>query len=384
MDDPVREANGAEVGIDAAALTLRPLDDRPAVFTPAQVRELDRATIEDMGVPGTGAHGAGGLGSQLAGPVALPRQAHPHRLRSGQQRRRRSGGGQATPPGRPPGGLRGGRRRPLRATSVRRRRASTSEPPQKAGVNLRVGDGARLPVGRDRAGGRLSSWAPAPKGNCEGRLGRVGSAINAAGARGVPVVAVDVPSGVDATTGSIAAGTVAADVTITFHAAKSGLVCPPGSEAAGEVLVWDIGIPGFLEPEPDLWVVTAEDVNIPGRRVDDHKYRAGYVAVLGGLDRLSWRRVAGVPGRLPGRGGVRAPADGCRRRERSAGPAGGGGACRRSGRATAWPTPVAALAVLADERLGAAGRRSGTWARTRRRSNGCEAGDPGEHGARCA
>ena len=46
--------------------------------------------------------------------------------------------------------------------------------------------------------------------------------------------------------------------------------------------MWDIGIPGFLEPEPDLWVVTEDDVNIPGRRVDDHKYRAGYVAVLAG------------------------------------------------------------------------------------------------------
>ncbi len=69
---------------------------------------------------------------------------------------------------------------------------------------------------------------------------------------------------------------------MTFHAAKTGLVCPPGSEAAGEVVVWDIGIPAFLEPEPDVWVVTEEDVNIPGRRVDDHKYRAGYVAVLAG------------------------------------------------------------------------------------------------------
>jgi hydroxyethylthiazole kinase-like uncharacterized protein yjeF len=93
---------------------------------------------------------------------------------------------------------------------------------------------------------------------------------------------VDVPSGVDATTGRMAGDAVAADVTITFHAAKSGLVCPPGSEAAGEVLVWDIGLPPFLEPEPDLWVVTAGDVNVPGRRSDDHKYRAGFVAVLAG------------------------------------------------------------------------------------------------------
>ena len=48
------------------------------------------------------------------------------------------------------------------------------------------------------------------------------------------------------------------------------------------MVVWDIGIPESLEPEPDLWVVTPDDVNVPGRRVDDHKYRAGYVAVLAG------------------------------------------------------------------------------------------------------
>ena len=152
---------------------------------------------------------------------------------------------------------------------------------EKAGVNLRTGqvpaylwDETELVVdcllGTGATGelrGQVAEWA---------RL------INAAGARGVPVLAVDVPSGVDAATGSIAPGTVAADVTVTFHAAKSGLVCPPGSEAAGEVLVWDIGIPESLEPEPDLWVVTDDDVNLPGRRVDDHKYRAGYVAVLAG------------------------------------------------------------------------------------------------------
>ena len=119
-------------------------------------------------------------------------------------------------------------------------------------------------------------------GELRGRMVEAAALVNAAGARGVPVLAVDVPSGVDATTGCLAAGAVAADVTITFHAAKSGLVCPPGSEAAGEVVVWDIGIPESLEPRPDLWVVTPDDVNVPGRRVDDHKYRAGYVAVLAG------------------------------------------------------------------------------------------------------
>ena len=152
---------------------------------------------------------------------------------------------------------------------------------EKAGVNLRLGevpdylwDETELVVDC-----LLGTGAT---GELRGRMVEAARLINAAGARGVPVLAVDVPSGVDAATGSLAAGAVAADVTITFHAAKSGLVCPPGSEAAGEVLVWDIGIPESLEPEPDLWVVTADDVNVPGRRVDDHKYRAGYVAVLAG------------------------------------------------------------------------------------------------------
>jgi NAD(P)H-hydrate epimerase len=151
----------------------------------------------------------------------------------------------------------------------------------KAGVNLRINavpdylwDEAEVIV--DCLLGTGAS------GELKGRVAEWAALINAAGARGIPVIAVDVPSGVDASTGAMAAGCVAADLTITFHAAKTGLVCPPGSEAAGEIVVWDIGIPGFLEPDPDLWVVTADDVNIPGRRVDDHKYRAGYVAVLAG------------------------------------------------------------------------------------------------------
>jgi NAD(P)H-hydrate epimerase len=152
---------------------------------------------------------------------------------------------------------------------------------EKAGVNLRIGSVPdylwdETEVVLDCLLGTGAS------GELKGRVAEWAARINALGAQGVPVVAVDVPSGVDAATGAIAKGCVAADVTVTFHGAKTGLVCPPGSEAAGEVVVWNIGIPDFLEPEPDVWVVTEEDVNIPGRRVDDHKYRAGYVVVLGG------------------------------------------------------------------------------------------------------
>jgi ADP-dependent NAD(P)H-hydrate dehydratase / NAD(P)H-hydrate epimerase len=274
MDD---RANGVRADGGSAA-ALRSLADRPAVFTPAQVRELDRATIEDVGVPGPVLMERAALGITL-----LVQSRYPDRhtlIVCGQG----NNGGD---------GLAAARQLHLAghpvacvvavgsAGELSPDAALNFKAAEKAGVNLRLGevpdylwDETELVIDC-----LLGTGA---KGELRGRPAEWAAAINAAGARGVPVVAADVPSGVDATTGSIAAGTVAADVTVTFHAAKSGLVCPPGSEAAGEVLVWDIGIPGSLEPEPDLWVVTDEDVNIPGRRVDDHKYRAGYVAVLAG------------------------------------------------------------------------------------------------------
>jgi NAD(P)H-hydrate epimerase len=257
---------------------LLPLEERPAVFTPAQMREMDRATIEDLGVPGPVLMERAALGVTA---LILDRYPDRHTLvvcGSG------NNGGD---------GLAAARQlhvagHPVACIVTARSAADLSpdaalnfKAAEKAGVNLRAGevpdylwDETEVVVdcllGTGATGelrGLAAEWA-----------GR----INAAAARGVPVVAVDVPSGVDSATGSIASGTVAADVTVTFHAPKSGLVCPPGSEAAGEVLVCDIGIPESLEPEPDLWVVTADDVNIPGRRVDDHKYRAGYVCVLAG------------------------------------------------------------------------------------------------------
>src|SRR4029079_537425 len=63
--------------------------------------------------------------------------------------------------------------------------------------------------------------------------------INACGA---PVVAVDLPSGVDASTGETAGAAVDADSTVTFHGRKVGLVVAPGRFHAGRVAVADIGL----------------------------------------------------------------------------------------------------------------------------------------------
>ena len=272
--------NGCSSGHMALAglVSFYGVDERAAVFTPAQVRELDRATIEDIGVPGPVLMERAALGVSA---LIQARFADRHTLI-------------VCGPGNNGGdGLAAARQLHLSghptACAVTVASAEDLSPDaalnlrlaQKTGVNLRMGDvpdylweEAELVVDC-----LLGTGA---RGELRGRVAEWTRHINAARARGVPVLAVDVPSGVDATTGSKAQGAVAADCTITFHTAKSGLVCPPGSEAAGEVLVWDIGLPGSLEPEPDLWVVSADDVNVPGRRVDDHKYRAGYVAVLAG------------------------------------------------------------------------------------------------------
>jgi NAD(P)H-hydrate epimerase len=101
--------------------------------------------------------------------------------------------------------------------------------------------------------------------------------LNAAPA---PVVSVDVPSGVDASTGTVASGAVEAELTVTFHGPKVGLAVAPGRFHAGEVVVADIG----LEPrETELRLVTAEILHrVPRRGARDTKYSAGSVLVVGG------------------------------------------------------------------------------------------------------
>jgi NAD(P)H-hydrate epimerase len=101
--------------------------------------------------------------------------------------------------------------------------------------------------------------------------------INAAG---VPVVAVDIPSGVDASTGEIAGAAVDADVTVTMHAAKVGLAVAPGRFHAGAVEVADIGI----ESADTTHRLVTEEIlrRVPRKKAQDTKYTAGAVLVVGG------------------------------------------------------------------------------------------------------
>ena len=101
--------------------------------------------------------------------------------------------------------------------------------------------------------------------------------INAAGA---PVVSVDVPSGVDASTGEVAGEAVRATLTVTFHRRKVGLAVAPGLFHAGDVVVSDIGLDP-LETEHELATPAILSL-VPAKRGADNKYSAGAVLVVGG------------------------------------------------------------------------------------------------------
>ena len=150
-----------------------------------------------------------------------------------------------------------------------------------------------------RAGGRLLHW---PSDECasvlesaevilDGLLGigaqgelREPIAGVAQAVRGTSalVIAVDVPSGLDADTGLCAADTVMADQTITFGGLKSGLVVMPGKEFVGGVRVIDIGIADALRTLGSS--LDADDVShwLPEPALGDYKYRRGVLGIVAG------------------------------------------------------------------------------------------------------
>jgi len=117
-------------------------------------------------------------------------------------------------------------------------------------------------------------------------------------AAGVPVLAVDIPSGVNASTGEVAGAAVNADVTVTMHGPKVGLAVAPGRFLTGEVAVADIG----LEPAETEHRLVAREIlaEVPRRSPRDNKYTAGHVLVVGGS-----RGLTGAPA-LAARAALRA------------------------------------------------------------------------------
>ena len=103
-------------------------------------------------------------------------------------------------------------------------------------------------------------------------------------ALGAPILALDVPSGLDADTGAIMGCAVRASHTITFIAYKPGLLTLDGPDHCGELKLDTLGLDpaGLLEPEGMLLAADILDRAIAPRPRNFHKGKAGSVGVLGG------------------------------------------------------------------------------------------------------
>jgi NAD(P)H-hydrate epimerase len=109
------------------------------------------------------------------------------------------------------------------------------------------------------------------------------AAIDAINRCGAPVVACDIASGVDASSGEVAGAAVEADLTATFHAAKLGQRVAPGKWHTGQLRVVPIGIPAGAPSEPAGGVITPAVLSLlPRRGARSTKFSSGQVAIAGG------------------------------------------------------------------------------------------------------
>jgi len=108
------------------------------------------------------------------------------------------------------------------------------------------------------------------------------------------VLAVDIPSGVDALTGAVAGPVLRATRTVTFQALKPGLLVPPGSELCGAVEVADIGLDDEVAARAGAHLVQGSDVAgwLQDRATDSHKWKAAVRVVAGGTGMSGAARLA--------------------------------------------------------------------------------------------
>lgn len=109
------------------------------------------------------------------------------------------------------------------------------------------------------------------------------AAIDVLNASGLPIVAVDIPSGVDGATGAVPGAAIRAELTVTFGAAKVGAALLPGAELAGAIRVVDIGFDQDAMAAT-AWLTEPDDVAavLPPRPLDGHKKKSGTLVVVAG------------------------------------------------------------------------------------------------------
>jgi hydroxyethylthiazole kinase-like uncharacterized protein yjeF len=159
--------------------------------------------------------------------------------------------------------------------------------PPDAAAMAKSWDDAREKLGPDLlAGAEVVVDALFGAGLARPIEGELAALIDHVNASGLPVVAVDVPSGIDGTTGEVRGTAITAAATVTFFRLKPGHLLLPGRTHCGEVSVADIGIPSSVlatiapktfANEPALWLS-----DFPWPKPESHKYARGHAVVVSG------------------------------------------------------------------------------------------------------
>jgi hydroxyethylthiazole kinase-like uncharacterized protein yjeF len=143
------------------------------------------------------------------------------------------------------------------------------------------------------------------QGGLRGKAAVLAGLAGQARGGGAAVVAVDLPSGVDAGTGEVPGAALAADVTVTFGTWKPGLLIDPGASLAGMTQLVDIGLGPYLG-EPVATALQSADVAaiLPQPSPESDKYRRGVLGMLAGSQQYTGAAVLCVGAAIHGGAGM--------------------------------------------------------------------------------